>query len=268
MLGTGLAISTESIMFFGLGLLVSALLATVAIPLVHGRAVRLTTRKLDAANPISMKDIQAEKDVMRAEFSMTARRLETSIEELRNKASAHLTELAKKSNVIAKLRQTLDERESMIATLETSRSTLDARLKTLYDELQGARSEIDAKTDALFELERMLAAVKTEAVDLKLASEHRALLLERQSVEIAALKSHIDTVRHQVADFASEVRRTEDQLAHEWVDLLRVPSPSISQVPGTAGTHAANGSDTLANGSAARSNGAKPLSNGHAHAAE
>ena len=39
----------EPIMYFGIGFLVAALIGLVVGPLVHGRAVRLTMRRLEAA---------------------------------------------------------------------------------------------------------------------------------------------------------------------------------------------------------------------------
>ena len=44
----------EPIMYFGIGFLVAALIGLVVVPLVHGRAVRLTMRRLEAATPLSM----------------------------------------------------------------------------------------------------------------------------------------------------------------------------------------------------------------------
>src|SRR5581483_3027359 len=127
MLGTGFSISVDQTIFFGLGFLVCAVLAIIPIPFIHARAVRLTEKNLAHASPVAMKDIQAEKDRMRAEFAMSARRLETGIDELRTKASVHLTELAKKSSIIAKLKTALEEREAAIARLETSQETLECR---------------------------------------------------------------------------------------------------------------------------------------------
>ena len=77
----------ESIMFFGIGFLVASLLGLVVVPLVHNRAVRLTVRRLEAATPLSMAEIQAEKDQLRAEFAMSTRRLEMSVDQL--KAQIH-----------------------------------------------------------------------------------------------------------------------------------------------------------------------------------
>ncbi len=58
----------ELIMYFGIGFLTASLLALVSIPLVHTRAVRLTMRRVQAGIPLSMAEIQADKDHLRAEF--------------------------------------------------------------------------------------------------------------------------------------------------------------------------------------------------------
>ena len=86
----------EPIMYLAIGFLVSMLCGLMIVPLVHNRAVRLTTRRLEAATPLSMAEIQADKDQLRAEFAMSARRLEMSVEQLKNKTTSQLAELGKK----------------------------------------------------------------------------------------------------------------------------------------------------------------------------
>src|ERR1035438_8207028 len=85
----------EPIMYFGIGFLVAALVGLVVVPLVHGRAVRLTMRRLEAATPLSMAEIQADKDQLRAEFAMSTRRLEMSVENLKTKTTSQLADLGK-----------------------------------------------------------------------------------------------------------------------------------------------------------------------------
>ena len=67
-------------MYFGIGFLVAALLGLLFVPLVHNRAVRLTMKRLEAATPLSIAEIRADKDQLRAEFAMSPRRLEMSVE--------------------------------------------------------------------------------------------------------------------------------------------------------------------------------------------
>ena len=65
----------------------------------HARAVRLTRRRLEALTPMSMVEIQADKDQLRAEFAMSTRRLEMSVEQLKAKTSSQLAEIGKKDFV-------------------------------------------------------------------------------------------------------------------------------------------------------------------------
>src|SRR5262245_17281296 len=73
----------ESMMYIGIGFLFAALIAVGVVSLVHNRAVRLTTRRLEAAIPPSITEVQAEKDLQRAEFAMATRRLEMTIDQLK-----------------------------------------------------------------------------------------------------------------------------------------------------------------------------------------
>src|ERR687891_277420 len=130
----------EPIMYFAIGFLVSTLLGLAIVPLVHNRAVRLTTRRLEAATPLSMAEIQADKDQLRAEFAMSARRVEMSVEQLKNKTTSQLAELGKKNDVINKLKIELGEKSATIFALE-------AREKALKDQLHATEDELAVKTN-------------------------------------------------------------------------------------------------------------------------
>src|SRR4030081_2227281 len=108
----------EPIMYLAIGFLVSMLFGLMIVPLVHNRAVRLTTRRLEAATPLSMAEIQADKDQLRAEFAMSTRRLEMSVEQLKSKTTSQLAELGKKTDTINRLRLELGEKTARILALE------------------------------------------------------------------------------------------------------------------------------------------------------
>src|ERR1700726_5360933 len=108
----------EPIMFVGIGFLVAGLLVIGVIPLVHARAERLTTRRLEALTPLSMAEIQADKDQLRAEFAMSTRRLEMSVEQLKTRSTGHLSELGKKTEAIAMLKQELGEKGAALIAME------------------------------------------------------------------------------------------------------------------------------------------------------
>jgi hypothetical protein len=75
----------ESIMYMGIGFLLGGLVGLIVVPLVHDRAVRLTIRRLEAAVPLTMAEIEANKDLLRAEFAMSMRRFELNIEKVKDK---------------------------------------------------------------------------------------------------------------------------------------------------------------------------------------
>src|ERR1700738_4409220 len=93
----------ESIMYFAIGFFAAGLTVLAVVPLIHGRAVRLTTRRLEAALPASMAEVRAEKDVLRAEFAMSTRRLEIKIEQLTTNSAGQLAELGRNADAVNRL---------------------------------------------------------------------------------------------------------------------------------------------------------------------
>src|ERR1700687_3527039 len=87
----------ESIMFFALGFLAASLVALILLSAVWHRAVRLTTKRIEGAIPVSMAEIQADKDQLRAEFAMSTRRLETSVEQLKLNTNQQIAELGRQT---------------------------------------------------------------------------------------------------------------------------------------------------------------------------
>lgn len=152
----------ESIMYFGIGFLVSALLGLLFVPLVHNRAVRLTMKRLEASTPISIAEIRADKDQLRAEFAMTTRRLQMRIEKLEAQTTTQLADIGKKTDAINQLRKVLAEKN-------VANVALEARDRTLRDQLRASEKENQTKSTALSEAERQLAHKEAEL--MKLLSE-------------------------------------------------------------------------------------------------
>src|SRR5689334_16552534 len=97
----------EVSMYVGTGFLLAFLSTLILLPLVHGRAVRLTTRLLEGRIPTSMAEILADKDLLRAEFSMATRRLVAEIERLRTKDTRQVAEIGRKNDAINSLKREL-----------------------------------------------------------------------------------------------------------------------------------------------------------------
>jgi uncharacterized coiled-coil DUF342 family protein len=85
--------------------------------------VRLTIRRLEAAMPESMAEIQADEDLLRAEFAMSTRRLQFEVEKFREQKAKLLVQVSKKSDIANRL---MAERDAMKAEIKALRAQLAA----------------------------------------------------------------------------------------------------------------------------------------------
>jgi hypothetical protein len=109
----------EPIMYSSIGFLAACLLMVAFVPLIHDRAVRLTVRRLQAATPLSVAEMQVQKDLLRAEFAMSLRRLEVSVEETKKKEVERLREIGMKTAEIHQLRTELDKAAGQLHGLQS-----------------------------------------------------------------------------------------------------------------------------------------------------
>jgi len=201
----------EPVMYFGIGFLVAALLGLLFVPLVHNRAVRLTMKRLEAATPLSISEIRADKDQLRAEFAMSTRRLEMSVEKMKTKTTTQLAELGKKTDAINQLKKELGEKTATIFALE-------ARDKSLRDQLRATEEEFHVKSTSLREAERQLADKEADLTKLLGELGERSLVADSQRTEIAAFRTQVEAMKVSVADYERAVAETEQRLTRERAD--------------------------------------------------
>jgi len=214
----------EPMMYFAIGFLFAALFGLVVVPLVHGRAVRLTMRRLEAAAPLSMAEIQADKDQLRAEFAMSTRRLEMSVDQLKTKSTSQLAELGKKGDTINRLKIELGEKTATIFALE-------ARDKNLRDQLRATEEEFAVKTTAMHEAQRALSDKQAELAELMGELDERSTLADSQKIEIIALKTQVDALKERLDGASFELKSVEDRRDAERVEL-KAATQELSQERG------------------------------------
>jgi chromosome segregation ATPase len=205
----------EPVMYFGIGFLVAALLCLLFVPLVHNRAVRLTMKRLEAATPLSIAEIRADKDQLRAEFAMSTRRLEMSVEKMKTKTTSQLAELGKKTDAINQLKKELGEKTATIFALE-------ARDKTLREQLRATEEEFEIKSGSLREAERTLADKEAEFSKLLGELGEQSLIADSQRSEIAAFRTQVEAMKVSVTDYERAVEETQHRLTRERADAEAV----------------------------------------------
>ena len=202
----------ESIMFFAGGFLVAGLLALALISSVHHRAVRLTQRRLQDSMPVSVTEIQADRDKLRAKFAMSARRLEMTVEQLEAKVTNQQGEIARKSEAIARLKAQLAEKDGLADELGT-------KLKSLSIENREGEQGYAVQSAAAEATAQALAAREAELAKAARDINELALTGETQKVEIALLKTQIEQFRSRISELERDAEDSARRLFNERVTV-------------------------------------------------
>lgn len=203
----------ELIMFFALGFLAASLIALVLLSAVWHRAVRLTTKRIEGAIPVSMAEIQADKDQLRAEFAMSTRRLETSVDQLKLKTTEQFAELGRKNDTIRKLKTETEEKTAQVTALEAQERTLRAKLSSTEEELSLKSKELHEAESQLAKKAGEMAQIARQLSDMSAESDSRRLQIETLDGQCTNLKARIAGLEKEVAE--TEERMVEERNAAE-----------------------------------------------------
>ena len=147
-----------------------ALLILGILLIAHGVwsfGARKKTRRRGKAEPKTTSEIQAERDRLRAEYAVMARKQEIQIKDLKTKLTEHRAEVSRGRNKINELAALLDERaeevelrSQEVAGFRETVTPLEAELETRTTTLHKLKEELRQKTDELERLTHENAAYK------------------------------------------------------------------------------------------------------------
>ncbi len=222
-------------MIFALGALGASLCALLVLPALNARAERLARRRLESQFPMSIAELTAEKDHLRAEFAVLQRQLERKVEEARGERRAEMEELGRRAVRIGALTTELAQRDERLAGLERDLAKTRARLaavETERDELRVARAAAEEALRAL-EGPHQRALADLDGSRAELESTRRALseaqtardLAQAQALEArerlasigesvaAGARAQIQALEDALADLTSRHVAAEEELA-------------------------------------------------------
>ena len=213
----GGSIPLDYFMVGGIGFLAAWLTAIMVMPAVHHRAVRLTRRQYDQL-PLSIQEMRAEKDSIRAGFAAATTRLEMNLAQLRDKTAAHATDLAKKAQLIARLKQELE-------AVDTALKETEGREQSARTELRHAKHELAGKDAALSAAEQEIAAIKAEIAGIAPAlrlTQKRPQPQAANVVPLAPLRAPLDVVpppTRLLTPSAMQSRQDDDIVTRAWTEI-------------------------------------------------
>lgn len=197
----------QSSLVFVLGFLSAGFIALIVAPMVWRRAVALTRRRIEASVPLTLTEIQADKDRMRAEFAMATRRLEINFKNFREKAAAQIVEINRNREELKQLMSERQERHEALTRLEVQAGEIRSELRRREDELQ-------VLTEKLEEAENLLERRATEIEKLGRMYDDASFTASNRQVEITAREGEIEKLNNDMATLRSE-RREIDRRSQE-----------------------------------------------------
>jgi chromosome segregation ATPase len=144
----------EQIMIFASGCLVSGLLALLVLPLFWRRALRLARRRVEMQMPLSLTEIVADRDRLRAEFAVEKCQLQQSIESQSEKRAEALARMGRAEAETLALKARAVESERSAAAAHFHSRELETQLGALAKELHDADELLVARSQALALLQR------------------------------------------------------------------------------------------------------------------
>ncbi|MBO6726649.1 MAG: hypothetical protein JJ911_13395 [Rhizobiaceae bacterium] len=212
----------QSILFFSLGFLCAGFLALMVAPAIWRRAVVLTRRRIEASVPLSLNEIQADKDRMRAEFAMSTRRLEMSVKSFKEKAAAQIIEINKNRDELQRLSDERTEKNEALTALEANAGELRNELRRREEQLQqisnkllDAEARLEERALEIDKMGRMYDEATFASSSRQIELVARETEVEKLSTDVAELRDQRKEAERKVRDMASETKAAQDALKLE-----------------------------------------------------
>ncbi len=179
----------QAVMLIALGFLTAALIGVLVAPSLWSRAYRLSRKRLEQTLPVTLSEIEATQDQLRASYAVQLRRLETALAGTKQKAAMQLVDnsrlqmqIVALKDQIADLDLKLSERRNAATVLE---QTITKRFPELDREITGVKAQLQERSYELQDLTNKLGR-RTEELE---AAQHAAA---SYGAEVARLQEALE----------------------------------------------------------------------------
>jgi chromosome segregation ATPase len=173
------------VLFGALGFLIATLLALLLSRPLWKRAVRMTTRRFEATIPMSIAEIQAEKDRVRAELAVELCRMEMSLGKAKDKAARQLVETNKQRVEVVALQREMAAVEAKLSEATNANKVLELTVRRRLPDLE----------KGLVEAKAMIGELANANQELQMTLEQRNAALSEARAAVERHKGEIDTLR-------------------------------------------------------------------------
>jgi hypothetical protein len=150
----------QAVLLIALGFLTASLIVVLVAPAFWNRACRLTRKRLEQTLPITLTEIEATQDQLRASYAVRMRRLETALAGAKQKAAMQLVDnsrlqmqIVALKDQIAGLDLKLSERRNAATVLE---QTITKRFPELDREITMVKAQLQERSYGIQDLSNKL----------------------------------------------------------------------------------------------------------------
>ena len=184
----------QAIMLIALGFLAASLIGVLIAPSLWSRAYRLSRKRLEGTLPITLSEIEATQDQLRASYAVRMRRLETALASAKQKAAMQLVDnsrlqmqIVALKDEVADLDLKLSERRNAATVLEQTITKrfpeLDREITVVKGQLQERSYDLQDLTNKLSRRNEELEAAERAAISYRDELARLQQVLEKNSAD-------------------------------------------------------------------------------------
>ncbi|MBA8880618.1 hypothetical protein [Phyllobacterium myrsinacearum] len=205
----------QTALYFALGFLSAVLLALVFAPPVWRRAMLLTRRRVEAETPLTLNEIQAQRDGLRAEHAVSERKLEMTLGEMKEKAARQLVEFSEKDRQVRRLTGDLTVRDATIAELQASLAAREEVLDKAGKDFSSTAQLLEQRSAELELSQRRLTSTATKADSLQIDVAAQSTRIENLSDELKEARQARRDSEEQKRKLDAELKALQHSLEQE-----------------------------------------------------
>lgn len=202
----------EQALVFALGFLVAGLVWLLLLPAFWRRALRLSRARVEQVLPLSLNEIEAEKDRLRAEHGVAVARLEKAVDEAGARLAAALAENGERLKAEAALIETLEQEHRRIAELQSELGARQVELQARDLQIADSREAQRLAEASIASLEAQRASLVEKLDSAVEVAEARRRQLDEARVLAERSREALDTETRRGAELRSELQTLRAEL--------------------------------------------------------
>lgn len=194
---------TETLLLIVLGFAIASLLALFVGRFFWAVAIRLGARRMQKQVPSTVKELQADRDRLRADYALVSQKLGSHLESVKTRMAEQMAEVTRSRNRIQSLTEDVNVRDSEITQLRDKIAKLEDEAATKAGEINRLQSELADRSQMLTSLEAGLATAAFAEMPGHEAAALSGPGIENRIQKLTALSEEIAANRNRPGDATS-----------------------------------------------------------------